>query len=132
MRFDKAAWLTPSEEMDMNDDDLIALVKTYFAAVDAEDLAGVLATLSPDCRFSIETHNVRLQGHEALTGMFQRLWQAHAAVKHDQFTFVPAASDARIAAQFQVTNTLEGGGEVYKSNCNFFHVRGGKFDTVAV
>ena len=116
----------------MNDDDLIALVKTYFAAVDAEDLSGVLATLTPDCRFSIETHGVHLQGHEALTGMFRRLWQAHAAVKHDRFTFVPAASDARIAAQFQVTNTLEGGGKVYKSNCNFFHVRDGKFDTVAV
>lgn len=132
MRFDKAVWLTLTEEMDMNDNDLIALVKTYFAAVDAEDLPGVLATLTPDCRFSVETHNVRLQGHDELKAMFQRLWRAHAAVKHDQFTFVPAASNARIAAQFQVTNTLDDGGKVFKSNCNFFHVRDGKFDTIAV
>ena len=116
----------------MTDDDLIAQVKTYFAAVDAEDLAGALATLTPDCRFTIETHGVRFDGHDEVSGMFQRLWDAHAAVKHDQFTFVPAASEARIAAQFQVTNTLADGQTVHKSNCNFFSVRGGKFDTVAV
>lgn len=116
----------------MTNDDLIAQVKTYFAAVDAEDLAGVLATLTPDCRFSIETHNVVFDGHDDVKGMFQRLWDAHAAVKHDQFTFVPAAAEGRIAAQFQVTNTLANGQTVNKSNCNFFHARGGKFDTVAV
>lgn len=118
--------------MDMTDDDLIALVKTYFAAVDAEDLDGVLATLAPDCRFSIETHSVHFAGHDEVTGMFRRLWDAHAAVKHDRFTFVPAASDARIAAQFQVTNTLGDGRTVHKSNCNFFHARAGRFDSVAV
>lgn len=118
--------------MDMTDTDLTALVKRYFAAVDAEDLHAVLATLTPDCRFSIETHGVIFNGHDEVTGMFHRLWAAHAAVKHDQFTFVPAASDARIAAQFQVTNTLDGGQKVHKSNCNFFSVRDGRFDTVAV
>ncbi len=116
----------------MTDDKLIALVKTYFAAVDGEDLPAVLATLTPDCRFSVETHNVRFVGHDEVTGMFHRLWSAHAAVKHDQFTFVPAANGARIAAQFRVTNTLSDGQIIHKSNCNFFHVKDGRFDTVAV
>ena len=34
-------------------EDMIFLVKRYFAAVDGEDLAGVLATLTEDCRFTV-------------------------------------------------------------------------------
>ena len=116
----------------MTDANLIDLVRTYFAAVDGEDLPAVLATLSPDCVFTVETHGVRLEGHAEITGMFRRLWESHAAVRHDGFTFVPSAADGRIAAQFQVTNTLHGGGLVHKSNCNFFHVQGDVFDSVAV
>ena len=116
----------------MTDQDLIELVKTYFAAVDAEDMAGVMATLTPDCMFSVETHGVQLHGHAEIKGMFGRLWSAHAAVKHVDFTFVPSAAEGRIAAQFRVINTLHDGGKVFKSNCNFFHVRSGAFDTVAV
>lgn len=116
----------------MTDADMIKLVKTYFAAVDAEDLPGVLSTLTPGCVFTVETHGVRLQGHGEIEGMFKRLWSNHRAVRHDQFTFVPSAAEARISAQFQVTNTLETGALAYKSNCNFFHVTGMRFDSVAV
>jgi hypothetical protein len=48
------------------------------------------------------------------------------------FTYVPSAERGQIAAQFQVTNTLGDGSEVHKSNCNFFRLRGGRFDAVAV
>lgn len=44
----------------MQADAEIALVERYFAAVDAEDLPGVLATLAKDCVFTVETHGVRL------------------------------------------------------------------------
>lgn len=116
----------------MTEDELIDLVKTYFAAVDAEDLPGVLSTLSPDCVFSVETHGVQLQGHDEITGMLRRLWSDHQAVRHDRFAFVPSAATGRIAAQFQVTNTLLDGRLVHKSNCNFFHAQNGVFDNVAV
>ena len=116
----------------MTNTELIDLVKTYFAAVDAKSMSGVLATLTFDCRFSVETHGVQLNGHGDIQPMFTQLWSAHAAVKHDEFTFVPSAADDRIAAQFRVTNTLHDGGKIYKSNCNFFHVCDGRFDAVAV
>ena len=116
----------------MTDAELIDLVKTYFAAVDAEDLRGALATLTPDCVFTVETHGVRLQGHDEIARMLTRLWANHEAVLHNRFIFLPASALGRIAAQFQVTNTLSDGGKVYKSNCNFFHVDGGAFDSVAV
>ncbi len=116
----------------MNADDMILLVQRYFGAVDAQDLGEVLATLTPDCRFSVETHGVVLNGHAEITGMFERLWDAHAAVLHDQFVYVPDPRGQRIACRFQVTNTLPDGAFVHKSNCNFFHVKGGRFDTVAL
>ena len=116
----------------MTDAQMIALVQRYFAAVDAQNLDGVLSTLTPDCRFSVETHGVILDGHTEIASMMQRLWANHEAVLHDQFTFVPAATEHRIAAQFQVTNTLSDGRKVHKSNCNFFHVNDACFDSVAV
>jgi ketosteroid isomerase-like protein len=116
----------------MSDDELIALVSEYFAGVDGEDIGRVLATLTEDCRFTVETHGVELTGHDEIRDMLERLWAAHAAVRHDRFVFVPAAAQGRIAAQFRVTNTHDDGTMAYKSNCNFFHLRDGRFDSVAV
>ena len=116
----------------MNADDIILLVQRYFSAVDQQELETVLSTLTPDCRFSVETHGVVLNGHAEITGMFERLWDAHAAVLHDQFVYVPDPANRRIACRFQVTNTLPDGSTVHKSNCNFFEVRDGLFSAVAV
>ena len=113
-------------------EDMISLVKRYFAAVDGEDLAGVLATLTEDCRFTVETHGVALTGHDEIRGMFTRLWGNHHAVLHDRFNFVADPAGGQIAAQFRVVNTLESGALVTKSNCNFFTVRDGRFSRVAV
>jgi len=110
-----------------------ALVLAYFRAVDGEDLDGLLALLSPDCLFSVETHQVRLSGAAEISGMFRRLWSHHASVRHDQFRFLTDASAGRVAVQFQVTNQLQDGTQVFKSNCNFFTLNGdGLFDSVAV
>ena len=116
----------------MTDDELISLVQEYFAGVDGEDLNKVLSTLTEDCRFSVETHNVELTGHEEIKGMLKRLWRNHSAVRHQAFPFVPFAEQGRVAAQFKVTNTLRDGSEAHKSNCNFFVLRGDRFDSVAV
>lgn len=108
------------------------MVLQYFRGVDEENLAILLETLAPDCIFSVETHGVSLTGHEAIIGMFERLWSNHAWVRHDQFHFVESASDQDIAVRFQVTNKLPDGSLVYKSNCNFFTLRDGLFAEVRV
>ena len=116
----------------MTRDELINLVRTYFAGVDGEDLDKIFSTFTDDCRFTVETHGVELRSRDAIRGMFERLWSNHAAVRHDNFQFVVDAAHGKIAAQFHVTNTFENGDKVYKSNCNFFTVQDGFFDTVAV
>lgn len=116
----------------MTDQEMIDLVRRYFAAVDSGDLDGVLSTLTLDCKFSVETHDVELNGHHELRGMFERLWNNHAAMVHDQMTFVADGEASRIAAQFRVVNTEHDGSKTYKSNCNFFDVQYGRFSRVAV
>jgi hypothetical protein len=112
--------------------DLQKLVLTYFRGVDEEDISLILDTLTKNCVFSVETHGVRLQGHEEIRGMFDRLWSHHAAVRHDEFHFVDAGNSSDIAVRFRVTNTLHDGSLVYKSNCNFFTASDGLFTHVRV
>ena len=116
----------------MTKDEQIELVRRYFSAVDAQKLDGVLATLRPDCVFTVETHGVRLQGRDEIARMFDRLWSGHKAVRHHQFVYVPDPAAGRIATQFQVINTEQDGQLTYKSNCNFFEIHEGRFATVAV
>lgn len=116
----------------MTSDGMIALVRAYFTAVDAEDMAGVLATLTPDCRFTVETHGVALGSRAEIEAMFARLWRNHRQVRHHDFTFVADPGADRIAAQFQVENRLPDGTVVRKSNCNFFHLRDGRFTEINV
>ena len=116
----------------MTDDDLIELVRTYFAAVDTQNLDGILKTLALDCKFSVETHGIELNGHHELRGMYERLWRNHASMVHDRMRFVPNASMGRIAAQFRVVNTEHDGSTTIKSNCNFFTAQYGRFSQVQV
>lgn len=116
----------------MQAEEQIALVEAYFAAVDGEDLPGVLDTLAEDCIFTVETHGVRLHGHDEISDMLHRLWQNHRAVRHHAFVHVPDPAGGRIASRFQVENTELDGGLTHKSNCNFFEIANGKFRAVAV
>ena len=111
---------------------MIDLVARYFSAVDREDVEAVNATLANDCVFTVETHGVRLEGHDAIAGMMRRLWANHAAVRHEDFVYVPAPDDGRIAVRFAVVNTHHDGGVTHKSNCNFFEISDGRFNRVAV
>ena len=116
----------------MTQEQMIALVERYFTGVDAEDFPGIAATLADDCIFTVETHGVRLAGHAAIEAMFDRLWSRHAAVEHRDFVHVADPLHGRIASRFTVVNTHHDGGTTRKSNCNFFELRGGRFDRVAV
>lgn len=116
----------------MTRDELIALVEKYFGAVDGEDFGVLTDVLTADCVFSVETHGIELTGIDAIEGMFRKLWDDHKAVQHKDFTHVPDEQGGRIASQFTVVNTEHDGSLTYKSNCNFFEVRGTQFSKVAV
>ena len=108
------------------------LVIQYFKGVDKEDISAILTTLTEDCVFSIETHKIKLVGHEEITSMFKRLWKNHKSVEHKNFCFVKDSLRNQIAVRFQVKNVLQNGQIVSKSNCNFFTLRDDIFSEVRV
>lgn len=116
----------------MDTERLIELVETYFAGVDGKDFERVENTLAEDCVFTVETHGVRLVGLEAIRGMMERLWAEHRSVLHQNFVHVADPENGRIASRFDVVNTDRDGSRVHKSNCNFFEMRDGQFQSVAV
>lgn len=104
---------------------LIDLAETYFRRVDAKDMDGALALLTPDCRITVETGGVVHEGRDVgVRAMFQRLWERYPRVWHGDFRHVPAASGDAIACQFRVINTDDAGREHHLNNCNFFWLRG--------
>lgn len=111
---------------------MIDLVECYFRGVDGEKFDLIKSTLHPDCVFTVETHDVRLEGHDQIKGMFERLWSKHSAVLHRDFVYAVSPDDNRIAVRFQVVNTMRDGNRIFKSNCNFFDVLDGKFTSVRV
>ena len=108
------------------------LVLKYFKGVDEENISSVLDTLTEDCVFSIETHGIRLVGHDEITSMFKRLWKNHASVEHKDFYFVKDAMKNQVAVRFQVINILHNNQIISKSNCNFFTLKDGIFSEVRV
>lgn len=116
----------------MQRDEMVALVERYFGAVDGENFDVVREVLTADCVFSVETHGIELAGIDAIESMFRKLWADHASVQHKDFTHVPDVDGGRIASRFTVVNTEHDGSLTYKSNCNFFAVRGERFSAVAV
>jgi len=119
-------------ESERNAEGQVALVLRYFAAVDSEDLQGILDTLTETCRFTVETHGVVLTGRDEIAAMFKRLWSNHKSVKHHQFRFVPDPPGGRVVAQFQVENTEHDGSLTHKSNCNVFDIHDGLFSQISV
>ena len=108
------------------------LVLKYFKGVDEENISAVLDTLTEDCVFSIETHGIKLVGHDEITSMFKRLWKNHASVEHKDFYFVKDAMKNQVAVRFQVINILHNDQIISKSNCNFFTLKDGIFSEVRV
>ena len=108
------------------------LVLKYFKGVDEKNISSVLDTLTEDCVFSIETHGIKLVGHDEITSMFKRLWNNHASVEHKDFYFVKDAMKNQVAVRFQVINILHNDQIISKSNCNFFTLKDGIFSEVRV
>ena len=88
--------------------------------------------MTEDCVFSIETHGIKLVGHDEITSMFKRLWKNHASVEHKDFYFAKDAMKNQVAVRFQVINILHNNQIISKSNCNFFTLKDGIFSEVRV
>ena len=117
----------------LNEAQLMALVETYFAAVDRKDVVGTLACFAPAARFSIANHGVFYDGRDTeVKGMYERLNERYAQVWHGAFTHTVDVAAQRIASRFRVENITHQGEKLIKNNCNFFELKEGLFSAVFV
>ncbi|MBT3703017.1 MAG: SnoaL-like domain-containing protein [Alphaproteobacteria bacterium] len=116
----------------MNDNEMTALVETYFAGVDGEDFDVIKATMTDDCVFTVETHGIELTTMDDIRSMFDRLWASHTSVQHTGFSHIVDVNRQRVSSQFKVVNTHHDGSLAHKSNCNFFDIRDGLFSRISV
>ncbi len=112
--------------------ELVALVERYFASVDRMDIDATLACFEPDATFTIATFDTVYRGRDTgIRGMFERLNSRYSRVWHGNFDHVVQTPN-RVASQFRVENTMLDGSLRVKNNCNFFSVRGARFESVQV
>jgi len=119
----------------MTDDDLIQLAMRYFTALDARDSDALADTLADDCVLTIETHDIRHEGRQAICALFTSRWEVPkdmlVQARHHDFTHSPSQSSGRIASQFTVTYSGPDAPSP-KSNANVFSMQHGKITRISV
>ena len=96
------------------------------------DIDATLACFEPDATFTIATFDTVYRGRDTgIRGMFERLNSRYSRVWHGNFDHVVQTPN-RVASQFRVENTMLDGSLRVKNNCNFFSVRGARFESVQV
>ena len=116
----------------MTKPEMIALVERYFAAVDAKDLEGTLASYTPDCCIRVGTAGVEVCGRDGdirdmiveLFGRFETMW-------HGEFHHVVDEEAGTIASQFLYRNVAPDGTRREDHNCNIARVENGRFTAIS-
>lgn len=112
---------------------LIMRVESYFASVDRSDLAGILATMTPDCVVEYVTDGSCFDGRDA--GVREYFEKRNAIVLqswHGNFRHTVDAANGRVATRFDVRRTDRGAAERFGDNINLFEFAGDRIRRIAV
>ena len=111
---------------------LAAAPQTYFDAVDAMDVDGVLAHFADDATLTVQTDHVTFDGAEEIRRMFTDFFASWDAMVHEITNLVVDDAERRAATEQRVTLT-NGGTDTPMYNCNFFTINDdGRFDRVII
>jgi ketosteroid isomerase-like protein len=112
---------------------LIARVEAYFASVDRSDLAGILATMAPDCVVEYVTDGSLFVGRD--TGVKAYFEQRNSIVVkswHGNFIHAADPVSGLVATRFDVRRTDKGVAERTGDNINLFQFDGLAITRIAV
>lgn len=112
---------------------LAAAPDSYFKAVDAMDLDGVLAHFADDATLTVQTDHVTFTGADEIRRMFADFFAASEWIRHDIRNIVVEEGAGKVATEQGYQGKLKDGGENDMHNCNFFDVDAdGKFTRVII
>ena len=112
---------------------LAAAPQTYFDAVDAMDVEGVVAHFAADATLTVQTDHARFEGADEIRRMFTDFFAASVSIRHEIRNLVVEESLGKVATEQGYIGELKDGSKNDMHNCNFFDFDAdGKFKRVII
>jgi ketosteroid isomerase-like protein len=112
---------------------LAAAPQTYFDAVDAKDVDGVLAHFADDATLTVQTDNVTFDGAAEIRRMFTDFFGASKTIRHEIRNLVVEEAAGKVSTEQGYIGELHDGTKNDMHNCNFFDFDAdGKFKRVII
>jgi uncharacterized protein (TIGR02246 family) len=112
---------------------LAAAPQTYFDAVDAKDVDGVLRHFADDATLTVQTDQVTFAGADEIRRMFTDFFAASKTIGHEIRNIVVEESVGKVATEQGYFGELHDGTKNDMHNCNFFDFdEDGKFKRVII
>ena len=107
--------------------------QSYFDAVDAKDVDGVLAHFADDATLTVQTDHATFSGAEEIRRMFTDFFDASVSIFHEIRNIVIEESAGKVATEQGYIGELVDGTKNDMHNCNFFTFdEEGKFERVII
>ncbi len=112
---------------------LAAAPDSYFRAVDAMDLDGVLSHFADDATLTVQTDHVTFSGADEIRRMFTDFFGASVSIRHEIRNIVVEEGAGKVATEQGYMGELKSGQKNDMHNCNFFDFDAdGKFKRVII
>jgi ketosteroid isomerase-like protein len=106
---------------------------TYFKAVDAMDIEGVMACFADDATLTVQTDHVTFTGAAEIRRMFTDFFGASVSIRHEIRNIVVEPGAAKVATEQGYIGELKAGARNDMHNCNFFELDAdGRFTRVII
>ena len=107
--------------------------QTYFDAVDAKDIDGVLAHFADDATLTVQTDHATFAGADEIRRMFTDFFAASNSILHEIRNIVVEEAAGKVATEQGYIGELVDGSKNDMHNCNFFTFdEEGKFKRVII
>jgi ketosteroid isomerase-like protein len=114
-------------------DQLAALPDSYFKAVDAMDIDGILSHFDDDATLTVQTDHVTFSGADEIRRMFVDFVGNSVSIFHEIKNVVVEPGAGKVATEQSYIGELQDGTRNDMHNCNFFDVGPeGKFTRVII
>ena len=106
---------------------------TYFKAVDAMDIEGVLSHFADDATLTVQTDHVTWTGSDEIRRMFTDFTEGSVSIFHEIKNIVVEPEAGKVATEQSYIGELNDGTRNDMHNCNFFDIGpDGKFTRVII
>ncbi|KAA8649530.1 hypothetical protein EYZ11_004876 [Aspergillus tanneri] len=122
---------TPTTSLSYHD--LAARAASFFKAVDARDIDGVLSHFAPNATFTVQTDHVTFTGVDEIRSMFDSFINNSRTLLHEIENTSVDEKARKVATEQRYIGELLDGTQNDMHNCNFFDIGpDGKFTRVIV